>query len=197
MPAVVAKSIHRLESARAVILVEGRSDLAALMALAAKLDRDLAVEGVEVVAMGGATNAGFFLEALGPMGASLQLAGLCDAAEIGHFQRALAWGGLGSARSRGELETRGFFVCDPDLEGEMIRAHGVASIERIFAAQGELSAFRTFQHQPPQRTRPIEDQLRRFFGTRATRKIRYGALLVEHLELERMPRPLLMVLQCV
>lgn len=197
MPAAVAKSIHRLESARAVILVEGRSDQAALMALAGKLDRDLAAEGVEVVAMGGATNAGFFLEALGSKGASLQLAGLCDAAEIGHVQRALARGGLGPARSRGELEALSFFICDPDLEGEMIRAHGVASIERIFAAQGELSAFRTFQRQPPQRTRPIEDQLRRFFGTRATRKIRYGALLVEHLDLERMPRPLVTVLQCV
>ena len=197
LPASVARVIGNLGGARSVILVEGRSDQAAVITLAAKLGRDLAAEGVEVAAMGGATNAGFFLETLGPKGTSLPLAGICDAAETGHFLRALVRAGLGPAESRSDLEARGFFVCDPDLEGELIRAHGVEAIEQIFATQGELGAFRTFQRQPWHRTRPPEQQLRRFLGTRATRKIRYGGLLVDQLALERMPPPLVSVLKHV
>jgi hypothetical protein len=193
----VAGAIKGLGDARAVILVEGRSDQAAVLALAGRQGRDLARERVEVVAMGGATNAGFFLEALGPHGASLPLAGLCDAAEVGHFLRGLARSGLEPADSQDDMEARGFFVCNPDLEGELIRAHGAASIERIFAAHGELGAFRTFQRQPWHRLRPIEQQMRRFLGTRATRKVRYGALLVEDLARDLMPRPLVAVLDHV
>ena len=44
---------------------------------------------------------------------------------------------------------------------------------------------------PPEwRDRATEDQLRRFMGSGARRKIRYARLLVDALDLERVPRPL-------
>jgi hypothetical protein len=67
-------------------------------------------------------------------------------------------------------------------------------VQRVVAAQGELGSFRTFQRQPAQRGRTPEQQLRRFMGTRSGRKIRYGRLLVEALDLAAVPRPLERVL---
>jgi hypothetical protein len=66
---------------RAVVLVEGMSDQAAVETLAHRRGRDLVAKNVAVVAMGGATNLGHFLERFGPSGIDVKLAGLCDAAE--------------------------------------------------------------------------------------------------------------------
>ena len=175
---------------RAVVLVEGRSDRAALEALAARRGRDLAAEGVSVVPMGGATNIGHFLDRYGPRGLALELAGLCDAAEEGYFRRGLERAGLATGRSRAGMEALGFFVCVADLEDELIRSLGAAAVERIVAAQGELGSFRTLQRQPAQQGRGVEDQLRRFMGTRSGRKSHYARLLVDALDLARVPRPL-------
>jgi hypothetical protein len=57
-------------------------------------------------------------------------------------------------------------------------------------AERETQTFRRFQAQPAQRERPLERQLRRFMGTRSGRKIRYGGLMVDALDLDEMPRPL-------
>jgi hypothetical protein len=88
------------------------------------------------------------------------------------------------------MESLGFFVCVADLEDELIRSLGVAAVERVLAAQGDLGPFRTFQKQPAWRGRTTEEQLRRFIGTHSGRKIQSGALLVEALDLARVPRPL-------
>jgi hypothetical protein len=45
--------------------------------------------------------------------------------------------------------------------------------------------------------RSTEDQLRRFMGSGARRKTRYGRLLVEALDLAQVPRPLDLVLDHV
>ena len=63
-------------------------------------------------------------------------------------------------------------------------------VERLLAVQGELESFRRFQDQPAQRAREGHAQLRRFMGTRARRKIRYGALLTNALDLRCVPRAL-------
>jgi hypothetical protein len=173
---------------RTVVLVEGMSDQAALEALARRRGRELEAEGVSIVPIGGAHAIGGFLERLRPLGVAL--AGLCDAAEEEHFRHGLERAGLGADLTRGEMEVLGFYVCDEDLEDELIRALGTDAVEQVVAAQGELPAFRTFQQQPAQRARPIEAQLRRFLGTRRGRKIAYGALLVDALDLRRVPRPL-------
>ena len=99
--------------------------------------------------------------------------------------------GLASARdlTRARMERLGFYVCDADLEDELIRALGPPAVERVLARNGDLSSFRTFQKQPQWEGRPTESQLRRFFGSSAG-KIKYARLLVEALDLARVPRPL-------
>jgi hypothetical protein len=67
-------------------------------------------------------------------------------------------------------------------------------VEQVVEAQGELGSFRTLQKQAAWRGRPTEEQLRRFMGSGGRRKIRYGRLLVEALELTQVPRPLELVL---
>jgi hypothetical protein len=177
-------------SPRAVVLVEGVSDQHALEALARRRGRDLEAEGVSIVSIGGSKNAGRFLERFGPRGSDVTLAGLCDAPEEGDFRRGLERAGLGSDLTRTDMEALGFYVCDADLEDELIRSLGAPAVEIVIQTQRELSSFRIFQRQPAQRGRPIEHQLRRFMGTRSGRKARYAALLVGALELDRMPRPL-------
>lgn len=173
-----------------VVLVEGMSDQFALEALAARRGRRLDAEGISIVPIGGATNIGRFLDQFGPPGLDVRLAGLCDVAEEGYFRRGIERAGLGSDLSRAEMEALGFYVCVADLEEELIRSLGVASVEQIVDAQGELGSFRLLQKQPAQRGRSIADQLHRFLGTRSGRKSHYARLLVDALDLTRVPRPL-------
>jgi hypothetical protein len=184
--------------ARAVVLVEGASDRAALLTLAGRFGRDLAAEGVAVVAIGGATNIRAAVERYGPHGLDVPLAGLCDAGEERKFQRGLERAGLGAhLHRRADLERLGFYVCEVDLEDELIRALGTATVEGLIEAQGELGSFRTLQKQPAQQGRSLEAQLRRFIGTRSGRKIHYATVLVDALDLARVPRPLERVLSRV
>jgi len=177
-------------SAGAVVLVEGISDQLALQTLAARLGRNLAAEGIAVEPMGGAHRIASFLERLGPRGEDVELAGLCDVGEEREFRRALERAGFGSDLDRSQMERLGFFVCVADLEDELIRALGASTVEEIVAAHGDLGPWRTFQKQPEWRGRPAEAQLRRFMGSGGSRKIRYARLLVDALELTRIPPPL-------
>ena len=166
---------------RTVALVEGVSDQAAVERLAVRRGRDLDAEGVCVVPMGGATNIRRFVDVLGPIGLGTRITGLCDRAELGFFERALARAGLG---------LDGFFVCDPDLEGELIRALGTPAVERVIELEGEARAYDIFRQQPAQRERRDEHRLHRFMGTHSGRKEQYGRALVDALDLERVPKPL-------
>ncbi len=177
-------------SARTVVLVEGVSDRRALETLAMRRGHDLASAGVAIVAMGGSKNVRYAVDRFGPAGLGLRLAGLVDAPEEGDYRRALERAGLTLGPTRADLERLGFFVCEADLEDELIRALGPARVEAILEARGDLSTFRTFQRQPAQRGRAIEAQLRRFMGTKGGRKEAYAAHLVDALNLAEMPRPL-------
>jgi hypothetical protein len=180
--------------ARAVVLVEGTSDQVALETLAERRGRNLGAEQVAIVPIGGAQAIGGFLERFGPQGLDVRLAGLCDAGEERDFRRGLERAGLGSDLTRAEMEALGFYVCDADLEDELIRALGAESVEQIADAHGDLGAFRTLQKQPAWRGRPREEQLRRWMGSGGRRKIRYARLLVEALDLTEVPRPLNLLL---
>ena len=175
---------------RGVILVEGVSDQRAVEALAARRGRDLELERVGVVPIGGAQAIDRTLRRFDPGGSGVRLAGLVDAGEVAHYRRALERAGLGAGLDRAGMERLGFYVCDADLEDELIRALGPAEVERVVAAQGELGSFRTLQKLAPWRDRPPEEQLRRFMGSGGSRKIRYARLLVEALDPARVPRPL-------
>ena len=171
---------------RWTVLVEGESDKAVVETLARRLGRDLAREGVETISIGGAHGLGRFLAEL-PSG--VRPAGLCDVNELAACARALERAGLGSVTTPDQLAALGFFVCEPDLEGELIRALGVRGVEAVLETSGKLTAFRTFQKQPQWRGRPVEAQLRRFFGSSAG-KVRHAPLLANALDLDRIPRPL-------
>lgn len=172
---------------RAVVLVEGMSDRFAVEVLAGRRGRDLAAEGVRVVAMLGATNISHFAGRYGPQGLGVRLAGLYDAAEEDHFRRGLERAGLGQGLTRAGLQALGFFRCTADLEDELIRALGTGAVEQIIGAEGELRSFRILQRQPAQRGRSTHDQLRRFMGCRSGRKHRYARLLAGAVDLARVP----------
>ena len=188
-----SSQIAEASLARTVVLVEGISDKVALEALAARRGRKLHAEGISVVAMGGAQGIGRFLDLFGPQGLDVRLAGLCDAGEEGDFRRALERAGLGLASHAHRYGiTR--FLCVRRREDELIRSLGAAAAEQVVDAQGELESFRTFQKQPAWQGRATKEQLRRFMGSGAGRKIRYARLLVEALHPTRVPRPLERVL---
>jgi hypothetical protein len=169
---------------RGVVLVEGTSDRLAVETLARRRGRDLIAGGIAVVPMGGYGNLPRVLEQY----RGVPLAGLYDVGEERHFLRALG------CRDRDELERAGFYACARDLEDELTRAVGPDGMERVLAEQGELRAFRTYQKQPAHRDRLLEEQLHGFMWNR---KQRYAVLLVEALDLERVPRPLDRVLSHV
>ena len=164
----------------AVVVVEGVSDQIAIEALAERRGIDFAAARIRVVPLGGAHGIGAFLEQLGPRTDGPKLVGLCDAGEESVFRQALERAGLGSD----------LYVCVADLEDELIRALGAAAVEEIVRANGDLHRFRTLQQMPAWRGRATAEQLRRFMGSGAGRKIRYARLLIDALDLERVPRPL-------
>lgn len=177
-----------------MILVEGVSDRRAVETLAVRRGRDLAAEGVSVVAIGGAHAIGAALERYGPRGLDARLAGLYDEGEERAFSRGLERAGLGVDLSRADLEALGFFVCENDLEYELVRAVGTGGVLDLVERQGELSRFRTFQKQLAKRELSLDEQVWRFMWNR---KVRYAPLLVAALDLDRVPRPLDGVLAAV
>jgi hypothetical protein len=185
----VSVDLAGISQARKVVLVEGNSDQAALTVLAQRRGLALGRGGLCIVAMGGATSIGHFVRLLGPRGLNFPLAGLCDASEEDYVRGALRQDGL-RAVSRAGLEARGFYVCTADLEDELIRAVGGATVQQIIAACGELRSFRTFQRQPAHRQQSVHRQLHRFMGTRSGRKSQYARLLAGAVDPARVPRPL-------
>ena len=180
----------RVPAARAVVLVEGISDQAAVDATAQALGRDLAAEGVVVLPMGGAQALRSALAELRRTAPDLVVAGLCDAGEEPVFRRAITASGLASPADRAELAVAGFFVCVEDLEDELIRAAGPALVHAVVDAEGDRRAFDTMRAQPAWRDAPFAAQVRRFIGAGARRKLRYGAALARAVAPDRTPEPL-------
>jgi hypothetical protein len=166
---------------KAVVLVEGESDRIAVATLAARRGRDLAAEGVAVVAVGGAHALQRVLRKV----EAERVAGLYDRGEEAAILRALDHAGIASDN---------FFACDPDLEGELVHALGPDRMLHLVAEQGHLAAFRTYQRQPAKRGLALEAQLH---GWLHNWKVRYAATLVEALDLTRVPPPLDRVLACL
>jgi len=165
---------------RAVVIVEGGSDRVALETLAKRRGRDLAAEGVEIVSIGGAHAIRRYLERLKADASEVKLAGLVDAGQEEVFRRAVDHTGF-------DID---LYVCDSDLEDELIRAVGLESVEKVIELQGELRSLRSLQKQPAQRGRTTLQHVRRFISSHSGRKALYARLLVEALDLDRVPRPL-------
>jgi hypothetical protein len=186
----IAAALERTHHGRSVVLVEGISDQIAVETLANIQGRDLMEEGIVVVPIGGAHSISAFLARFGPTGSALRVSGLCDAAEEAHFRHALGRAGYTPPHTRLELEQQGFFVCECDLEDELIRAVGPEVIETILAEQKDLGSFRTLQKQQEWRDACFGDQFRRFLSAGARRKLRYASLFVLALDLDCQPYPL-------
>lgn len=161
------------------VLVEGPSDAAALRVLA--VARGVA-DTLEVVDMGGATNAARQARRLRASYDDPVLLGLCDAREQRFLERV-------------DPGLAGVFVCEEDLEDELIRALGPETVLDVLAGLGDLARFRTFQAQPEWRGRPEHDQLRRFAGTRSGRKTALAAALAARLEPATTPEVLVRLLR--
>ena len=166
---------------RAVVLVEGESDRIAVETLATRRGRDFAAEGVAVVPVGGAQA----IERALRGHAGVRVAGLYDIGERTAVLRGL---------ERAGVAADGFFACEPDLEGELLRALGPDRMLQLVEARGQLAAFTTYRKQPAKRGKPLDLQLH---GWLHNWKVRYAAALVEALELDRVPPPLDGVLDAV
>jgi hypothetical protein len=178
------------EGPRTVVLFEGRSDRLAFEAVARRHAVDVA--GEALVELGGITNLRNFLTAMPEAG--FRVLGLYDGSERQHVARVLR--DLGMLRGD-DLARAGFFACERDLEEEVIRAAGPDLVLETLATRGELTRFRVFQRQPAQRVRSIEEQLHRFAGTASGRKSRFAADVIEAVPIERMPVPLVRLLDAV
>ena len=159
---------------KSVVLVEGESDRIAVETLAVRRGRDLAAEGVSVVPVGGAHALERALRTLEVE----RVAGLYDRGEEAAVRRVL---------ERAGVTPDGFFACDPDLEGELVRALGPERMLQLIEERGHLAAFRTYQKQPDKRGLPLDAQLH---GWLHNWKVRYAAALVDRLALDRVPAPL-------
>ena len=174
---------------RTLVLVEGNSDAGAVRALADLLGCDLNSNHIQIWSADGVTNFSHLLVDFVHKHPGAEFCGMYDVADERHVRRALTHAAIPVAAHE-SLESVGFFACVADLEDELIRALGVAGVERVLEAQGELISFRRFQAMPQHRSTPEHRQLHRFLGTRATRKIRSAQRLVEALGLAGLPRPL-------
>lgn len=186
-----ALALAKVDGAVAAVLVEGISDQIALETAAVRRGRDLEAERVVIVPIGGAHAIGHFLTRFGPMPTRVRLAGLCDLAEEEVFRRGLVAAGVGSPRTRSDMERLGFYVCVDDLEDELIRAVGTAGVEALFESQGDLRSFRSFQSQLAWRGRDPEAQMYRFVRSSSRRNLRYARLMVDAaVARDALPRPL-------
>ncbi|HLR96802.1 MAG TPA: TOPRIM nucleotidyl transferase/hydrolase domain-containing protein [Jiangellaceae bacterium] len=174
-------------TASVVALVEGPSDAAALTTLAQRHGRNLATEGVLVVPIGGATNIGHHLQVLTGAHPQLRVTGLCDADEERAYRRGLERAGLCVSATRERMKDLGFYVCDQDLEDELIRSLGARAVLEVFDQAGTLEKFHLYQRQPAHRRETLEEQLRGFV---TNEKRRYARLFIGALDLHRVPGPL-------
>jgi hypothetical protein len=167
-----------------LVLVEGRSDAAAVETLAASAG--VRLEGARIVVANGASG---FARALREAGGPVhQVLGLVDAQEAPIAGAAVVASGSASI---------GLFVCVDDLEDELIRALGPEAVLEVLARLGELGPFRTLQQQPAQRDLPLDRQLHRFFGAGSGRKERGARALAAALEPAAAPPPLAALIEAI
>jgi hypothetical protein len=167
-----------------VVLVEGASDAAVVRVLCDS--HGIAESDVEIRDLGGVTNVGHELRTLPP---GTHILGLYDAPEERFVRRGLRSTGREPAGG-GDLSEAGFWVCDRDLEDELIRALGPPRVIEVLGELGELERFGAFQGQPQWRGRDVAEQLRRFAGTASGRKLVLARRLADELTPLTTPAPL-------
>ncbi|HEY6115052.1 MAG TPA: TOPRIM nucleotidyl transferase/hydrolase domain-containing protein [Candidatus Dormibacteraeota bacterium] len=182
---------------RTVVLVEGVTDQLAVTLAARRLGRDLEAGGVTVVPINGAHAIGRFLRELAAGQPDARLTGLYDAGEEDVIRRALERAGHRPPLDRGRLEQIGFFACTADLEDELIRAAGEATLSRLVELEGDAQPWRRFRSQQAWHGRPVDRQFRRFMRSVSERNSRYVRAIVETIDPSDLPRPLRLLIEHV
>lgn len=172
---------------RKVVLLEGVSDIAALTAIAKTRDVDL--QHVELIDLGGVTNVRREVNELHRGSADLEVLGLCDAPEARFVEQALNEIGR-TVRDASDLAAYGFFICHADLEEELIRALGIDHTVSVIEELGLDAKLATLRQQPAWQGRPLADQLHRFCGVTSGRKELLAGALAAALTPEDVPEPL-------
>lgn len=119
-------------TANAVILVEGKTDVAILEAVALQLGHDLDRLGIAVARVDGSGGFKMALRLFGADGFAVPYTGLVDKAEAADVAGYLQV-------DEADLEGHGFSICDADLEAECVRALGPERHAELLCASGYFS----------------------------------------------------------
>lgn len=176
--------------AKRIMFVEGPADRLAILSLARKNNLSLDSRGVSVIALNGADILTWFLKLFGPTGFQLPVCGMCDLDHAPQWSKCLEDSGLGKNRSQADMEKIGFFVCDRDLEDELVKALGDAKVIQAINENGDTKAWNVFCQQPTYKALAQPALIRAFL---AKRKVLYAPILVSELS-TTIPRPLKEVL---
>lgn len=177
--------------AKRIMFVEGPSDRLAILSLAKKNNLSLDSLGVSVIALNGAGILAWFLKLFGPAGFQLPVCGICDLDHASQWSKVLENSGLGKNLSRSDMEKIGFFVCDRDMEDELVRALGDAVVLQAIDENGDIKDWNLFCQQSNNKVLAQPAQIRAFLA--AKRKVLYAPILVSKLS-TTVPRPLKEVL---
>ena len=118
-------------------------------------------------------------------GFGLDVCGICDSDKESDWATVLLNAGMIAKADRPSMHGAGFFVCDRDLEDELVRAYGAANVVALIQEEGEGAAFVRFTGQPVHKAKSLDEQLMAFI--QKGRKVRYAPLIVERLELSKIP----------
>ena len=179
-------------SKRIAVLLEGPSDVAAVNALMKTCDID--PKPAELVSLAGITNVGRVLAEVRLTRPDVDVVGLCDAADTRFVEKALSDDGMPVADAS-DLPVYGFFVCERDLEDELIRALGAERARDAIVGAGLGSPFESLRSQQPWVDRPLAEQLHRFCGAASGRKELAAGILASALAPDEVPEPLSMLLE--
>jgi hypothetical protein len=172
-----------------VVLLEGRSDVAALEVLIAASHMAAQAGNVELVDMGGVTNVRRYVNDVVATGRAHRVLGLCDARETRYFVRALSTH-CPQITGPSTMAAFGFHVCGSDLEDELIRTLGADRVRAVLDTLGLAESFDQFRRQPAWRDRPLHAQLQRFAGVASGRKAVFAAGLAAAISPTSAPAPL-------
>lgn len=178
---------------RVHVLLEGPSDVAAveevLLARAPAGPAEARGAAYRLIDMGGVTNTDARLREAAALDPPPRVVGLCDAGEARVVVRALQRRGVGLGGPE-DLAAHGFFVCERDLEDELIRALGLEACVALLERLGLGPRFRAFSGQRVWAGRPLADRLHRFAGVAAGRKVRLAQAMARELGPDRVPPPI-------
>ncbi len=111
------------------------------------MGKNLDGSGVSVLSLDGAGTIKHYLRLFGPQGLGVRLHGLCDEDAEGDWIDKLTNAGIDVA-SRSDLEEHGFYVCEPDLESELVAALGSTGVNQVIAEQSAEGTYNSFANQP-------------------------------------------------